>query len=71
MHLSTEYGKENVKIFHRWEKYEKKMADFANHRRCTLRCLNEDLVPVSVRLTKNNKTPKGLQIIRKTKSIAK
>ena len=30
-----------------------------------MRCLNEDLVPVSTRLTKNIKTPQGLQIIRK------
>ena len=44
MHLSIEYGKENVKIFCQWEKYEKKMADFASHRRFTLRCLSEDLV---------------------------
>ena len=65
MHLSTEYGKENVKIFHQWEKYEKKMANFTNHRRFTSRCLKEDLVPVSICLTKNIKTPKGLQIIRK------
>ena len=44
---------------------EKKMADFANHRRFTLRCLKEDLVPVSIHFTKNIKTPNRLQIIRK------
>ena len=42
-----------------------KMEDFANHRRFTLRCLKEDLVPVSICLTKNSRTPKGLQIIRR------
>ena len=47
------------------EKYEKKMADIANHRRFTLRCLAEDLEPVSICLKQNIKTPKGLQIIRK------
>ena len=41
------------------------MVDFANHRRFTLRCLTEDLVPVSIHLKQNIKTPKGLQIIRK------
>ena len=41
------------------------MVDLANHRRFTLRCLKEDLVPVSISLTKNIRTPKGLQIIRK------
>ena len=45
MQLSIENGKESVKNFGPWEKYEKKMADFANHRRFTLRCLAEDLVP--------------------------
>ena len=42
------------------------MADFANHRRFTLRCLAEDLVPVSICLKQNIKTPKGLQIISKS-----
>ena len=65
MQLSIEYGKESVKIFCWWKKYEKKMADFTNHGGFTLRCLAEDLVPVSVHLKQNIKTPKGLQIIRK------
>ena len=65
MQLSIEYDKESVKKFCRWEKYEKKMADFTNHRRFTLRCLAEDLVPVSICLKQSLKTPKGLQIIRK------
>ena len=64
--LSIEYGKESVKNFCQWEKYEKKMVDFANHRRFTLRCLAEDLIPVSICLKQIIKTPKGLQIIRKT-----
>ena len=41
------------------------MADFTNHRRFTLRCLSKGLVPVSICLTKNIKTPKGLQIVRR------
>ena len=65
MNLSTEYGRENVKIFWQWEKYERKMVDFANHRRFTLRCLSRELVPVSIHLHKNIRTPKGLQIVRR------
>ena len=65
MKLATEYGRENVKIFQQWEKYERKMVDFANHRRFTLRCLSKGLVPVSIHLTKNIKTPKGQQIVRR------
>ena len=41
------------------------MADFSNHRRFSLRCLSEGLIPVSVRLKSNIKTPKGRQIIKK------
>ena len=65
MNLATEYGRENVKIFWQWEKYERKMVDFTNHRRFTLRCLSKGLVPVSICLTQNTKTPKGLQIVRR------
>ena len=66
MHLRREYGKENVKIFCQWEKMENKMADFSNHRRLSLRCLKENIIPVSIRLKSNIKTPKGHHIIRKT-----
>ena len=67
MKLYQEYDREIVKNFCQWEKLEKKMADFANHRSSTLRCLAEDLIPVSIRLIlkQNIKTPRGLQIIRK------
>ena len=41
------------------------MADFANHQRFTLRCLSKGLVPVSICLQKNIRTPKGLQIIKR------
>ena len=64
-HITSEYGKDNVKIFQKWEKLEDKMAHFSNHRRFTLGCLSKDLIPVSVRLKSNIKTPKGKQIIRK------
>ena len=41
------------------------MVDFANHRRFTLRCLSKGLVPVSICLNKNIRTPRGLQIVRR------
>ena len=65
MHIRRKYGEENVKIFCRWEKMENKMADFSNHKRFTLRCLTEDIIPVSIRLKSSIKTPKGHHIIRK------
>ena len=65
MNLSTGYGRESVKIFCQWERYERKMVDFANQRRFTLRCLSKGLVPVCIHLQKNIKTPKGLQIVKR------
>ena len=39
--------------------------NLSDHRRFSLRCLSEGLIPVSVRLKSNIKTPKGRQIIKK------
>ena len=66
-YLVSEYGKESVRIFRQWVKIEMKMADFQNHRRFTLRCLSKDVIPVSVKLRSNIKTPKGNYIVRKVK----
>ena len=41
------------------------MANFKNHRRFTLRCISSNIIPVSVQLKSNIKTPKGRYIIRK------
>ena len=41
------------------------MAAFQNHRIFSLRCLKEDIVPVSVKLKSNTKTPKARLITKK------
>ena len=41
------------------------MVDFSNHQRFSLRCLNQDLIPVNIRLRSTIRTPKGKQIIKK------
>ena len=41
------------------------MADFKNHRRFSLRCLSADIIPVSIRLKSNIKSPKGFNIIKR------
>ena len=64
-HLRTEYGIESVRLYKQWERVEGKMVDFKNHRRCSLRCLPEDVMLVSIRLKSNIKTPKGQYIIRR------
>ena len=63
LHLDKEFGRESVILLWQWEKYEKKMADFCNHRRFSLRWLKYDAIPVSVRLKTNIRTTKGLEII--------
>ena len=52
-------------MFRQWEKIENKMADFSNHWIFSLTCLNQDLIPVSIRLRSTIKTPKGKWIIKK------
>ena len=42
------------------------MVDFKNHRQFSLRCLSNDVIPVSIRLKSNIKTPEGKEIIRRT-----
>ena len=64
-YLRTKYRKESVKIYWQWEKFKYKMADFLNHRCFSLRSLSEGLIPTSVRLKSNIKTPKGKYIIKK------
>ena len=66
LHLKEEFGEESVFLLQQWEKNEKKMADFQNHRRFSLKCLSYDVIPVSIRLKTNVRTAKGLEIIKKT-----
>ena len=63
--MKQEYGQESIFLLWQWEKLEKKMANYRNHPRFTIKCLKNEAIPVSVRLKTNLKTPKGIQIIRK------
>ena len=63
--MISEYGKEKVKTLRQWEKIELEMADYKNHRWFTLRCLSNNIIPVSVQLKSNIKTPRIKYIIRK------
>ena len=59
-HITTEYDGESRELFCHLERIQLKMADFQNHRCFTLRCLDEEVVPVSIKLKSQVKTPKGL-----------
>ena len=63
--IIQEYGRESLFRMRLWEKLEKKVANFKNHQRFAIKCLKNDIVPVSVRLKTNIKTSKGLEIIKR------
>ena len=63
--IKQEYGQDSIFLLPQWEKLEIKMANYRNHHRFTIKCLKNDIIPVSVRLKTNIHTTKGLQIIRR------
>ena len=63
--IEKEFGKGNVPILEKWEKLEKKIIDFQNQRRSTLRCLGQNITLTSIKLKSNINTPWGANIIRK------
>ena len=63
--IKTEFGLENVAILRKWEHLEKKIANFKNHRRFTLRCLSQKITPNSLKLKSNIKTTRGKWIIER------
>ena len=67
--IKQEYGQGSIFLLQQWGKSEKKMADFRNHWRFTIKCLKNDIVPVSVRLKTNIQTTKGLHIIRRAEKL--
>ena len=64
-HIYQKYGKECVKLLCKWEDLVKKMADFGNYRRFTLRFLKAGVTLVSVRLKNNTRTSRSYKIIRR------
>ena len=63
--IGKEFGMENVTILRKWEQLEKKIANFKNLRRFTLRCLSQKITPNSLKLKSNIKTSRGKRILEK------
>ena len=63
--IKEEFGEESVLRLHLWEKNEKKMANYRNHRRFLIKCLKKEVIPVSLKLKLNIHTAKASEIIRK------
>ena len=63
--LLQEFGIEARHLFREWERLRLKSSDYKNHRIFSLRCLHQDLIPVSIKLKSTLDTPRARQIIRK------
>ena len=61
--IKEKFGQRSIFLMWQWENLEKKMANYRNHQRFTIKCLKKEVIPVSIRLKTNIKTSKGLQII--------
>ena len=52
-------------MFREWERLRLRSSDYRNHRIFSLRCIHNELIPVSIKLKSTLDTPKARQIIRK------
>ena len=63
--LLQEDGIEARRLFRLWEKLRLRSSDYKNHRIFTLRCLHNDLIPVSIKLRSTIKSTRAKQILKK------
>ena len=63
--LLQEDGIEAWLLFRLWEKLRLRPSDYKNHRIFTLRCLHNDLIPVSIKLKSTIKSTRAKQILKK------
>ena len=63
--ILQEFGIEARCLLREWERLQLRSSDYRNHRIFSLRCIHNELVPVSIKLKSTLDTPKARQIIRK------
>ena len=63
--LLEEDGIEVRRLFRLWEKLRIRASEYKNHRIFTLRCLHNDLIPVSIKLKSTIKSTRANKILRK------
>ena len=56
-------GIEVLRLLRDWEGLQYRACNYKNHRICTLRCLHNDLVPVSIKLKTTLRTERARKII--------
>ena len=65
--LLQEDGEEAQHLFRLWEKLQLRASEYKNHRIFTLRCIHNDLIPVSIKLKSTLKSARANKILRKQK----
>ena len=63
--IKEKFGEESVLRLQLWENIEKKMANYRNHRRFSIKCLKQEVTPVSIELKTNIHTIKASETIRR------
>ena len=63
--LLQEDGIEAWHLFRLWEKLRIRASEYKNHRIFTLRCLHNDVIPVSIKLKSTLKSTRANKILRK------
>ena len=57
-------GIELLRLFRDWERLQYRQCNYKNHRIFTLRCLHNELVPVSIKLKSTLKSKRPKKILR-------
>ena len=63
--ILEQHGREVLQLFKDWQRFQLRDCDYRNHRIFTLKCISNELVPVSLRLKTTIKTESARKIIRK------
>ena len=58
------YGIELLRLLRDWERLQTRQCDYKNHGIFTLRCLHNDLVPVSIKLKSTLRSERVKKILR-------
>ena len=66
--ILEQHGREALQLFKEWERFQLRDCDYRNHRILPLKCISNELVPVSLRLKRTIKTERARKIIRKVEN---
>ena len=58
------YRIESLRLLRDWERLQFRQCDHKNHRIFTLRCLHNELVPISIKLKSTSKSERAKKILR-------